>query len=221
MKRKAIKAHWSLWVIVGLSFVVSAALYSKLPEQVPVHWNAAGQVDRYGSRFEGAFIMPILNAAMLLLFTWLPALDPRRDSYEKFKKFYKMMQWAMVLFLIGMQGVTLAWALGYELSISTFVKFSMGILFMVLGNYLGKVKPNWFVGIKTPWTLENEEVWTKTHRLAGPLMFLAGLLSLVLAFVDKPFTLWVIVGGLMLASFIPIVYSFVLYRQITGKSHGD
>jgi uncharacterized membrane protein len=184
---------------------------------MPMHWNVAGEVDRYGSRFEGAFAMPLLNAGLLLMLMWLPAIDPRRKSYAKFESFYKLFQWVLVIFMAGMQGLTMAWALGYQLSISLFVKLAMGIMFIVIGNYLGKIKSNWFVGIKNPWTLENEEVWVKTHRLAGPLMFSAGVISIVLAFVDKGFTYWIVIGSIMFAAIMPNIYSYIIYQRIVKK----
>jgi uncharacterized membrane protein len=201
-------------VIIGGSFLVSIILYSKLPEHVPMHWNVEGEVDRYGSRFEGAFAMPLLNAGLLLMMVWLPAIDPRRRSYAKFEGFYKLFQWVMVIFLAGMQSLTMAWALGYQLSISLYVKLAIGILFIIIGNYMGKVKSNWFVGVKNPWTLENEEVWTKTHRLAGPLMFGAGVISIAMAFVDGGFSFWVVIGSVILAATIPNIYSYILYQKI-------
>lgn len=221
MERKPIKAHWFLWVIIGISFLASAVLYSRLPEQIPMHWNIYGEVDRYGSRFEGAFAIPLLNAGLLLMMIWLPAIDPRRKSYAKFEGFYKLFQWIIVVFLSGIQGLIMAWALGYEPKIDLFVKLAIGIMFMIMGNYLGKVRSNWFFGIKNPWTLENEEVWVKTHRLAGPLMFGAGFLSIVLAFVNRSFTFWIIIGGVVFASIVPTIYSYIIYQKISNKGDGS
>ena len=214
MKGKPIKAHWFLWVLIGVGFLVSILLYHRLPAQIPMHWNIAGEVNGYGSRFEGAFALPLLNVAILLLLVWLPAIDPRRKSYAQFKRFYRLFQWVMVIFLLGMQGLILAWALGYRLSVALYVKLALGFLFMVLGNYLGEVRPNWFMGIRTPWTLENEEVWVKTHHLAGPLMFGVGVLFLVLAFINHVFAFWLIIAGVMAAALVPVVYSYWLHQKI-------
>lgn len=215
MKRKPIRSHWFLWVLVGAGFLASIILFSKLPEQMPVHWNAAGEIDRYGSRFEGAFLIPLLNAGILLLLIWLPVLDPRRKSYEKFEGFYKIIQWTIVIFLSGVHALILFSSLGYHVSIGLFVKLGIGILFMILGNYLGKVRSNWFVGIKNPWTLENEEVWVRTHRMAGPLMFGAGLITLAMAFVDHSLSLWIVVGATTAAALVPNVYSYIIFNQLT------
>lgn len=215
MKKERIKAHWFLWLIIGAGFLLSMALYSRLPEQMPMHWNLAGEVDRYGSRFEGAFAIPLLNAGILLLLIWLPAIDPRRKSYTKFAGFYKLLQWVLVLFLTGMHSLIIALSLGYNLSVSLYVKLGIGILFMIMGNYMGKVRPNWFVGIKTPWTLDNDEVWTKTHRLGGYLMFAAGVLAVLMAFVDQGFTFFLVIGAVILAALIPTVYSYLLYQKVS------
>lgn len=215
MKSTSIKVHWSLWLIIAATFVFSIIIYPKLPEQVPIHWNAAGEVDGYGSRVMGAFGLPLTNLGLVLLMKFLPAIDPKKHNYEKFKGFYHLFIWIMVLFMTGLYLLTIAWALGYHLSISLFTKLGLGIMFMVLGNYMGKVRPNWFYGIKTPWTLENEEVWVKTHRLGGPLMFSAGLITLCLAFVDHPSTFIIVITIILLAASIPAVYSYWLYHRIT------
>lgn len=215
MKSTSIKIHWSIWLIIAATFVFSIIIYPRLPEQVPIHWNAAGEVDGYGSRFMGAFGLPLTTLGVVLLMKFLPAIDPKKQNYEKFKGFYQLFIWIMVLFMTGLYLLTIAWALGYQLSISLFTKLGLGIMFMVLGNYMGKVRPNWFYGIKTPWTLENEEVWVKTHRLGGPLMFGAGLITLCLAFIDHPSTFFIVVAVIMLAAFIPAIYSYLLYHRIT------
>lgn len=215
MKGTPIKIHWSLWLIVALTLILAIAVYPRLPEQVPIHWNIAGEVDGYGSRTIGAFGLPLLNLGLLLMMKYLPAIDPRKHNYEKFKGFYGIFVWIMILFMTGLYLLTIAWALGYRPSISLFTKLGLGILFMVLGNYMGKVRPNWFYGIKTPWTLENEEVWIKTHRLGGPLMFVAGLITTCLAFVNHPSTFGIVITIILVAAFIPYIYSFWLYNRIT------
>lgn len=214
MTRKQIKAHWFLWVIIAASFIITLALYNKLPEQMPMHWNLTGEVDRYETRLVGAFAIPVLNVFLLLMMIWMPVIDPRRKNYDKFEGFYKLFQWVMVLFLTGMHVLTLSWSLGYEPSISMFVKLGMGILFMILGNYMGKTRANWFIGIRTPWTIENEEVWNKTHRLGGVLMFLAGLIAFLLAFINQDFTFWITIGAILAAAIVPVVYSFLLFQKL-------
>lgn len=215
MKGTTIKIHWALWVIMLGTLVFGMVIYPQLPEQVPIHWNAAGEVDGYGSRFMGALGLPLMNLGLALLLKFVPAIDPKRQNYEKFKPFYQIFIWIFVLFMTGLYFLTIAWALGYRPSIALFTKLGMGIMFMVLGNYLGKVRPNWFFGIRTPWTIENEEVWLRTHRLGGPLMFGAGLITVFLAFFEHPSSFFLVMAVIMLASLIPTVYSYWLYQRIT------
>lgn len=215
MKGTTIKIHWALWVIMLGTLVFGLVIYPQLPEQVPIHWNAAGEVDGYGSRFMGALGLPLMNLGLALLLKFVPAIDPKRQNYEKFKPFYQIFIWIFVLFMTGLYFLTIAWALGYRPSIALFTKLGMGIMFMVLGNYLGKVRPNWFFGIRTPWTIENEEVWLRTHRLGGPLMFGAGLITVFLAFFEHPSSFFLVMAVIMLASLIPTVYSYWLYQRIT------
>lgn len=215
MKGTTIKIHWALWVIMLGTLVFGLVIYPQLPEQVPIHWNAAGEVDGYGSRFMGALGLPLMNLGLALLLKFVPAIDPKRQNYEKFKPFYQIFIWIFVLFMTGLYFLTIAWALGYRPSIALFTKLGMGIMFMVLGNYLGKVRPNWFFGIRTPWTIENEEVWLRTHRLGGPLMFGAGLITVFLAFFEHPSSFFLVMAVIMLTSLIPTVYSYWLYQRIT------
>lgn len=215
MKGTTIKIHWALWVIMLGTLVFGMVIYPRLPEQVPIHWNAAGEVDGYGSRFMGALGLPLMNLGLALLLKFVPAIDPKRQNYEKFKPFYQIFIWIFVLFMTGLYFLTIAWALGYRPSIALFTKLGMGIMFMVLGNYLGKVRPNWFFGIRTPWTIENEEVWLRTHRLGGPLMFGAGLITVFLAFFEHPSSFFLVMAVIMLTSLIPTVYSYWLYQRIT------
>lgn len=215
MKGTTIKIHWILWVIMLGTLVFGLVIYPRLPEQVPIHWNAAGEVDGYGSRFMGALGLPLMNLGLVLLLKFMPAIDPKRQNYEKFKPFYQIFIWVFVLFMTGLYFLTMAWALGYRPSIALFTKLGLGIMFMVLGNYMGKVRPNWFFGIRTPWTIENEEVWLRTHRLGGPLMFGAGLITVFLAFFEHPASFFLVIAVILLASLIPTVYSYWLYHRIT------
>jgi uncharacterized membrane protein len=180
-----------------------------------MHWNASGEVDGYGSRFAGAFGMPLLTLGIYLLFVILPQVDPRRQNYDKFAAVYELLKWAIILFLAVMYFVTLTAGLGFAPNVGLITKLGVGILLVILGNYFGKLRHNYFVGIKTPWTLANEEVWVKTHRFAGPLWMLAGLVFIITAFFDHPATFWVAMGGIFLASILSVVYSFWLFRRLS------
>jgi uncharacterized membrane protein len=116
------------------------------------------------------------------------------------------------LFLLSLFWFTVLWTLGVPLSITLFVKIGVGLLITIMGNYMGKVRQTWIFGIRTPWTLSDEEVWDKTHRFGGWSFFLAGVLMMVLAFWDEPWTFWVGIGGILLGALIPVVYSYVIFK---------
>lgn len=209
-----VKKDWLLWLVIAGLFIGGMAVYPLLPAQVPMHWNAAGEVDGYGSRLVGAFALPLLTLGLYLLFLLLPAIDPRRDNYPKFAGVYDLFKWFMVLFFAALHVVILTAALGYNPNVGLIAKLGVGILLVVLGNYFGKLRHNYFFGIKTPWTLASEEVWVKTHRFAGPLWMVAGLIFMVAAFFNHPVTFWIAMSGLIGVALLSTVYSYWLFTKI-------
>jgi uncharacterized membrane protein len=209
---------WYPVAVVLVALAASAAVYGRLPEQVPVHWNAAGEVDRYGSRFEGALLLPLVIAGIALLIPLLPRIDPRGDNYEKFRPTYHLVLNAVLTFMLGIHLLVLATALGARLPIGRIIPFGVGALFALLGNVLPRARPNWMFGIRTPWTLSNERVWERTHRVGGRLMVVAGVVTMIAALVAPtamaPVVLIVAVLG---ASLGAMGYSFVAWRQ-EGRS---
>ena len=208
------KIDWVLLGIITAMLLTGAIIYPKLPEQVPMHWNAAGEIDGFGSPLAGAFGIPLLTLGIFILLLVTPSIDPRRENYAKFSGVYNLLKVFLVLFMAFLYAVTLLAAFNRQVKIGLFVKFALGLLFIFLGNYFGKIRHNYFFGIRTPWTLANETVWNKTHRLAGPLWVIAGLVSLIVAFIDHPVTFWIFMGCMMIAAIIPTVYSYLLYRRI-------
>ena len=201
-----------LFVLAGFAVVLPA--YSGLPDPMPSHWNAAGQVNGWLPKFWGAFLLPIMMAVLWLIFLVLPRISPRGFEMEPFLRAWGVLKVTVLglLLLLDVQILRAARQSG-ELS-QTAVFFGMGILFVVIGNLLGKVTRNFFVGIRTPWTLASEEVWYRTHRLAGKLFVLAGLVVAANALIG--FKVWVMIAAIGIAALIPVVYSYVLYKRIEG-----
>jgi uncharacterized membrane protein len=199
-------------VVAGFAVVLPA--YSGLPDPMPSHWNAAGQVNGWLPKFWGAFLIPILMAVMWLIFLVLPRISPRGFEMEPFLRAWGVLK-VTVLGLMLFLDVLILRAAKHSGELSSSVMFvGIGILFAVIGNLLGKVTRNFFVGIRTPWTLASEEVWNRTHRLAGKLFVVAGLAVVASAFLGG--TIWVMVVATGLASLISVVYSYVLYKRIEG-----
>ena len=209
-----VKQDWPLWIFMAGFLAAGFILYPMLPEQVPSHWNVKGEVDRYSSRAFGAFFAPLLTVGIYLLMLVTPILDPRRANYTRFIGAYRFLRWGLVLFMGGLYVVTILVALGYELDVSLIVKAGVAVLFIIIGNFMGQFRHNYFVGIKTPWTLASEEVWQKTHRMAGKIWVVIGFLQLALAFVQASWSAALYVSLIAIMVIVPLVYSYLAYQEL-------
>ena len=153
------KTEWAIWGVCALSFAVTLALLPLLPARIPVHWNVDGQIDSWAAR-PGAFFGPAMGLGLSLLMKFLPYIDPRRRSYEKFGRAYDAFRLALALFVLILQGVTLYAAFYPDgLDVSRIIAACVGALLCVAGNYMPKFRHNYFCGIRTPWTLASETCW--------------------------------------------------------------
>lgn len=208
--------HILLWVLAVVPLIVTILYYDKLPEKIPMHWNTLGEVDRMDNKFPGAFIMPVLVLAIPLMMAFLPKIDPRRANYTAFKGAYYWFQLCFVVLFGSMSIFVLMVSLGYNIiRVDTFVKLVVGIMITVFGNLMPKLKNNYFAGIRTPWTLANEEVWFSTHRLAGKMWFAAGIVMIALSFIPGQVTAILYFSTIILAAFIPVVYSYFRFRKVS------
>ncbi len=201
-----------LMVVAG--FVLVAVQYPSLPDPMPTHWNAAGHVDGWMPKFWGSYVFPITMAVLWLVFLVLPRISPRGFEMEPFLRAWGVLK-VTVLGLVLYIGTLVLRASRHSGELSqTGVIVGLGILFIVIGNLLGKVTRNFFVGIRTPWTLASEEVWLRTHRLAGKLFVVAGLIVAASSWMGL--RVWPVFICILLAALIPVVYSYVLYRRLEG-----
>ncbi|HHV63206.1 MAG TPA: DUF1648 domain-containing protein [Firmicutes bacterium] len=216
LKWETLRQDWPLWVWMAGLLVAGLFLYPILPERVPSHWNIRGEVDAYSSRAFGAFFAPLLNIGLYLLMLVLPLVDPRRENYARFAGAYRLLRWGIVLFGSGLYLVTILSALGYRVNVALGVKALVAILFILIGNFMGQLRHNYFVGIKTPWTLANEEVWRRTHRMAGPLWVVAGFLELALSPVQALWGSFLFFTLTAIMVVVPIVYSYLAFRRLAS-----
>jgi uncharacterized membrane protein len=206
-------------LIVAL-FIAGIILYPHLPNKVPSHWNASGQIDTYQSRTWGAFGMPLMLAGIYLGMLFLPYIDPKRENYPKFKTTYGIIRLALVVVFSIIQISTLIVALGGPKDlIPKLVPITIGALFIVIGNYMPRIKFNWFVGIRTPWTLSNEEVWRGTHRFSGYMFIIAGMLMCLAAFLPSPINIIIALTGVVVSGVFSIVYSYILFRKVNSNKN--
>lgn len=165
--------------LIIISFIIPVALYSKLPDLMPIHWGISGEVDNYAPKAFAAFLPPVIMIGMWLLMEFSPKIDPKKANYSKFMGSYRIMMNILITFFFLLHIAVIASSLGYDIPIDIVVPGLVGILFIVIGNYLPKSRSNFFYGIKTPWTLTSEESWRKTHRLGGKLFVLAGIVTII------------------------------------------
>ena len=215
MKRKG--SILAMWLLALLPLVLVAVFYSRLPDQVPMHWGFDGEINRYGSKNE-LWLTGALGPLFALLFQFLPRLDPKRRNYEKFQTYYEAFSLVLVAFTSVMMGVALLESFRPgTLSMGRVVSALVGLLFLFVGNLMGKVKPNFFMGIRNPWTLSDPDVWNRAHRLGGGLFFLTGLVTVVSAILlPEPVTFAVLMAGTLLTALIPTVMSYLWYRRRPG-----
>jgi len=204
-------------LLLIITSITSFYFYSIFPEQVPMHWNIAGEIDGWGSKTMGAFMLPVTMVGMYILFLGLPYLDPRQKRYEQFSKIYHGFKAIILLFMAIMYFLIGANTLGYNVPIGTLVPILVGILFILIGNYTAKIKPNWFIGIRTPWTLSSEEVWNKTHRIGGKIFVFSGLLFILEPFLPLNYqgpVFAIIIIGIVVGTFS---YSYFIYKKEQKK----
>ncbi len=203
-------------LFVGAAVAVAIFLYPALPEQIPTHWNARGEVDDYTAKPWGVIILPLSAAFVWGLMKVIPVISPKGFRTTTFRGVINIFQVAIVAFLSAVAILVLLEARGANVYINNVILLGVGILFIVLGNYMGKIRKNFFIGIRTPWTLASDEVWARTHRLGGWLFILGGTLVIVGGFLRRdPLWMVFVIGGIAI---VPVVYSYVIYRRIEGFS---
>lgn len=204
---------WIPLLIVIAAFAATASVYSSLPARVPTHWNMAGQPNGWSSRFWGAWMLPLILIAMWVIMWILPAIDPRGSNYAKFRPAFEAIIIALMLFMLGLHIVILRAGLGYPARMERVVPLGVGILLIVIGNLLPRARPNWFVGIRTPWTLSSDRVWEKTHRLGGRLFVAAGVISVLAAILSAHWAHVVMIVAMLIMTFTVVIYSYVEWKR--------
>jgi len=202
-------------LLLVISAVASFFFYQRFPDQVATHWNYAGEVDGESPRAFAAFFFPVLAIGIYLLMTFLPIFDPRKERYQDFSKAYNVLRLSITILMLGLYVIISFNGLGYQVPVGLIMPIGIGLLFVIIGNFLPKVKRNWFVGIRTPWTLSNEDVWNKTHRVGGKLFVLGGILMMLMAFVNQAGLWWAVFGSIMAIMLLGTVgYSWWIWRKI-------
>ncbi len=212
------RTEWPQWALLVGMFALAASAWSTAPARIPMHWNFAGQVDRYGGRFEGLLAVPLLALAIYLLMIFLPRIDPGRANYDAFAGPYATLRLLILAVMAVIYGLVYLAMRGVPVRIEVWVPLVVGAMFVVMGNLLGKVRPNWFVGIRTPWTLSSKRAWTRTHRAGAWFFILVGLLFMATAFSRSPRMVVLLFVALFGGILALAVYSYVQWRADPDKT---
>ena len=211
------KLRWSLTIIaflIVLSFLTSIYFYPQMPDKLASHWNIRGEADGYTTRFWGLFLMPIISVVMTLLLIVTPKIDPLKRNVAEFKGTFYGFIALMVIFLFYLHLLTILWNLGKRFNMGQLLTPAFSILFYYCGGLVSKAKRNWFIGIRTPWTLSSDSVWDKTHAIGGRLFKLAGLIS-ILGVIFPDIAFWLVIIPVLLFTVFSVVFSYILYQKET------
>ena len=204
---------WIPLLIVVAAFIASAAVFPRLPETMPTHFDMSGQPNGWSSRLFGAWAVPLFLILMWGLFRVLPAIDPRGSNYAKFGGAFEGMIVSIMLFMLALHIVMLRSALGYPVAMQRVVAIGVGVLLAVIGNLLPRARPNWFIGIRTPWTLSSDRVWEKTHRFGGHVFVAGGILIILAGLVTAHWASILLVTIVLLCTAAVFVYSYVEWKR--------
>jgi len=206
------KANVIILIVILASFIIGAYFYPKFPDRVASHWNVNGEVNGYMSKFWGLFLMPIISLVMWLLFLLIPKIDPMKHNIEKFRKYFDAFIVLIMLFLFYIYLLTIFWNLGKRFDMGRMIVPAIGILFYFAGILINHAKRNWFIGIRTPWTLSSDNVWDKTHKLGAKLFKIAGIIALLGIFFQGA-ALWLVLIPAMFFAFFTFFYSYFVYKK--------
>lgn len=199
--------------ITLLTLVAWVIALPHLPATMPIHWGANGEADGFATKINAMILTVGIMVLIYFVIAFVPRIDPRKENYKYFSKTYNIVLNAVLLLFFFVNMSTILQGLGYNVPMSYIAPIMAGIIFIIIGNYLQRVRSNYFMGIRTPWTLSNETVWKKTHRLSGKLFFIGGLLILISAFLPDGYKSVIMWGSIVLCVPVPYLYSYLAYKK--------
>lgn len=204
-----------LLMILGAT-VAGLLLWNRLPDPMASHWNINDQADGYMSRTWGVFLMPLITLGMFVLFLVIPSIDPLQANIAQFRGAFNLFIVLIIAFMIYLYGLTLAWNLGYtSFRMSSALLPALGLLFIFIGFMMRQARRNFFIGIRTPWTLSSDTVWNETHRVGAVLFMISGALAFLGGFFGGTVAFWMMFVPLIGSTLFLLVYSYLLYRRET------
>ncbi len=206
------KKMMKTWIVTAIALVIAIMGILIMPDTIPTHFGLDGTPDAWGSKYT-VFLYPVILLLITALANPMKKLDPKEINYERFEKYYYNFFFAFAIFFLVIEISNIAIAMGYSVNVGSVICFCIGVFLCFLGNFMPKIKQNFFFGIKLPWTLSDEEVWFKTHRLGGKVFVLGGLVMMIGAFIPGTAKVWFPLVAILAMLIIPLVYSFVIYKK--------
>lgn len=217
MKKFDLKKEWRALSLILATALLSVFSYPYLPNTVASHWDFYGNVNGWMSRSLNCWLFPLILLALYISFWIFPLLDPKKERYAEFAGAYRLMRDAILFVLFGVFVIATLANLGVAINVGKSVAALLGLLMMVMGNYFGKIKRNWFMGFRSPWTMSSENVWNKTHRFGGRLFIFWGIVIFFAPWMSATWGLGVILGGAILIVGSINIYSYLLFKKEAKK----
>lgn len=211
------KLFYITLVITFIPIIVNLIAYPHMPNKIPVHWGITGEPNRYGSKME-QLSLSALPLVLFLFLNYLPSIDPKKESYKKHSGAYSIINFVIILFIIMTNLLGLFSALGYNIQFQKVVPVLLGILFIVLGNFMTQLRHNYFFGIRTPWTLASEYVWKKTHRFGGYVFVIVGLIPFSSLLIGS-MGMYLFLGAMLIGIALILIYSFLVFKRENTRSN--
>jgi uncharacterized membrane protein len=206
------KKEWHIWIILLIPFIVSIYVWDMVPNQMPIHWNMHGEVDDYGPKWLGLLLMPGINLFTYALIMLAPYIDPKK-RIAPFEKPIPAIRFFIAVIFTALHLAIIGKVIYDSFMMNRVVYLIVTLLLLVMGNYMNTLKPNYFIGIRTPWTLENKEIWRKTHRMGAKVWTAGSLILMVLIpLLSEEMMTYTFLGIVLIMALLPTIYSFYLYK---------
>lgn len=212
MKKLIHQHNRKTWILFLVTLGLAIVSLTFLPERLPIHFNVQGEPDNFAGKWS-IFLAPAMILFFIFLAEILRTFDPKRKNYDKFESYYYGIHFSVGLLMFFVQVYTITYALGWQINLSRLLPPIIGLLFVYLGNIMPKFKHNYFVGIRTPWTLASEQVWYLTHRFGGKVFVLGGLFLVVAGLLGLPQIQWLFVFVVVLIAILPLAASFYYFKK--------
>lgn len=219
--KSTFKKEWYVLLVLVVPFIASIFLWNDMPDIVPIHFNAQGEADDFGPKWINAFLLPGIAVLTYLFLLIIPAIDPKK-RIERTQKPIAAIRIVISIFLVGIYTIVMMKTFNIDAKIDQFVFIGVGGLIIIVGNYMNSIKPNYFIGLRTPWTLENPEVWKRTHRFSSKLWIVGGLFMIISTFI--PFlhgSMYLIIGLVIALAIIPFAYSYLIFNKLQNNNKGS